>query len=98
MEKDKALRWAALLHDIGKPVTRTTDEQGIDHFHGHAKVGAELANEILRRLKFDNDTRKKVVKLVEVHDCLLYTSSPPDPGPDGRPGNPSFGRSEIRKG
>ena len=46
----------------------TTDEQGIDHFHGHAKVGAEMANGILRRLKFDNDTRKRIVKLVEVHD------------------------------
>ena len=68
VEKEKALRWAALLHDIGKPVTRTTDEQGIDHFHGHAKVGAEMANGILRRLKFDNDTRKRIVKLVEVHD------------------------------
>ena len=68
VEKEKVLRWAALLHDIGKPVTRTTDEQGIDHFHGHAKVGAEMANGILRRLKFDNDTRKRIVKLVEVHD------------------------------
>ena len=68
VEKDKALRWAALLHDMGKPATRTTDEQGIDHFHGHAKLGAEMANGILRRLKFDNDTRKRVVRLVEFHD------------------------------
>ena len=69
VEKDKALRWAALLHDMGKPATRTTDEQGIDHFHGHAKLGAEMANGILRRLKFDNDTRKRVVRLVEFHDA-----------------------------
>ena len=68
VEKNKALRWAALLHDMGKPATRTTDEQGIDHFHGHAKLGAEMANGILRRLKFDNDTRKRVVRLVEFHD------------------------------
>ncbi len=68
VEKEKSLRWAALLHDIGKPLAHTTDEQGIDHFKGHAKVGMEMANAILRRLKFDNDTRKKVVKLVEVHD------------------------------
>ena len=68
VEKDKALRWAALLHDMGKPATRTTDEQGIDHFYGHAKLGAEMANGILRRLKFDNDTRKRVVRLVEFHD------------------------------
>ena len=68
VEKDKALRLAALLHDIGKPVCRTTDEKGIDHFKGHAGVGAKMADGILRRLKFDNDTRKKVVRLVEVHD------------------------------
>ncbi len=68
VEKDKALRLAALLHDIGKPVCRTTDEKGIDHFKGHAGVGAKMADKILRRLKFDNDTRKKVVRLVEVHD------------------------------
>lgn len=72
VEKDKALRWAALLHDMGKPATRTTDEQGIDHFHGHAKLGAEMANGILRRLKFDNDTRKRVVRLVEFHDDRAF--------------------------
>ncbi len=60
VEKDKVPPVAAaLLHDIGSRFTRTTDEQGIDHFHGHAKVGAEMANGILRRLKFDNDTRKQ---------------------------------------
>lgn len=68
VEKDKSLRLAALLHDIGKPACRTTDEKGIDHFKGHADVGAKMADAILRRLKFDNDTRKKVVRLVEVHD------------------------------
>ena len=70
VEADKTLRLAVLLHDIGKPLTRTTDEQGIDHFYSHAQKGAELANQILRRLKFDNDTRKKAVKLVQVHDDL----------------------------
>ncbi len=70
VEADKTLRLAVLLHDIGKPLTRTTDEQGIDHFYNHAQKGAELANQILRRLKFDNDTRKKAVKLVLVHDDL----------------------------
>ena len=40
----------------------------MDHFYGHAPRSAELANGILRRLKFDNDTRKKVVRLVQVHD------------------------------
>lgn len=67
-EPDKVLRLAVLLHDIGKPLTRITDEAGIDHFYGHGQKGAELAEQILRRLKFDNDTRRKVVKLVLVHD------------------------------
>lgn len=70
VEAQKALRLAVLLHDIGKPLTRTTDAEGIDHFYGHAEKGAELAGRIMRRLKFDNDTRKRVVKLVQTHDDL----------------------------
>ena len=67
-ESDKSMRIAALLHDIGKPVTKTTDEQGIDHFHGHAGVGEEMAARILRRLKFDNDTTDRVCRLILCHD------------------------------
>lgn len=73
-ESDKSMRIAALLHDIGKPVTRTTDEQGIDHFHGHAGVGEEMAARILRRLKFDNDTITHVRKLVKYHDYPIETT------------------------
>lgn len=65
---DRSLRIAALLHDIGKPVTRTTDEEGIDHFHGHAEVSERMAVDILKRLKFDNDTIDKVQKYVRYHD------------------------------
>lgn len=65
---DKSIRIAALLHDIAKPLTKTTDEQGIDHFHGHAQLGEEMAARILRRLKFDNDTITRVRKLVKYHD------------------------------
>ena len=57
-----------LLHDIAKPLCRTTDEAGIDHFKGHAEMGAQLAGQILRRLRFDNDTRDRVVRLVRWHD------------------------------
>lgn len=64
---DKALRLAVLLHDLGKPLARTTDEDGIDHFYGHPQKGAELARDILKRLKFDNDTLCKVVSLVRYH-------------------------------
>ena len=75
-EPDKVLRLAVLLHDIGKPLTRITDEAGIDHFYGHGQKGAELAEQILRRLKFDNDTRRKVVKLVLVLDDRQISLTP----------------------
>lgn len=64
----KELRLAALFHDIGKPEVITTDEQGISHFKGHPELSAEMAKNILRRLKFDNDTIKMVSKLVQYHD------------------------------
>ncbi len=65
---DKVLRLTMLLHDIGKPLCKTTDADGVDHFYGHVTKGAEMADAILRRLKYDNDTRKKVVQLVRCHD------------------------------
>lgn len=65
---DKRLRLAMLLHDIGKPATRTTDGDGVDHFHGHPAVGERMAEDFLRRLKFDNDTIREVCKLVLYHD------------------------------
>lgn len=65
---DKVLRLTMLMHDMGKPDTLTVDEDGITHFHGHAKVSAEMAGKILRRLKFDNDTINMVCRLVMYHD------------------------------
>ena len=65
---DKVYRLGMLLHDIGKPERKTTDENGKDHFHGHAGKGEEMAKVILRRLKFDNDTIYKVSKIVKYHD------------------------------
>ena len=68
VRKDKVLRLAMLFHDLGKARTRTTDEKGIDHFYGHVEESARIADDIMRRLRFDNDTRHKVVKLVKYHD------------------------------
>ncbi len=68
IEKDVVLRWAALLHDIGKPLVKTVDEEGIDHFYKHGSVGAPLAENVLRRLKFDNNTIKAVRELIYWHD------------------------------
>lgn len=68
---DKCLRIAALLHDIGKPASKTTDEEGIDHFHGHVEIGEEMSVEILKRLKFDNDTLTRVRIYIRYHDWQI---------------------------
>lgn len=68
IETDKVLRLTMLLHDLGKPLTHTRDENGRDHFKGHGEVSARLATDILARLKFDNDTKEQVVRLVRYHD------------------------------
>ena len=60
-------RWAALLHDVGKVPAFTRDETGRGHFYGHAQVGAEMADGILRRLKAPTALREKVVLLIDRH-------------------------------
>lgn len=71
VEPDKVLRLSMLFHDMGKPETKTTDEKGVDHFHGHAVISSELSKKILRRLKFDNDTIAKVSRTVLYHDYKM---------------------------
>lgn len=68
VEADKELRLTTLFHDIGKPASLVTDEEGITHFYGHPAVSEEMTRKILRRLKFDNDTIHKVCHLVKYHD------------------------------
>lgn len=68
VEPTPILRWAAFLHDVAKPRCRATDEEGVDHFHGHPQEGKVMANQVLRRLKLDNDTIHRVERLVEWHD------------------------------
>ena len=65
---DKNLRLAMLVHDIGKPSCRWRDENGRDHFTGHPEAGVPIAREVLRRLKFDNDTIDFALKVVRYHD------------------------------
>ena len=65
--REPALRFAALLHDIGKPGSFSVDEMGVGHFLGHAALGAELADEILHRLKASNALREEVLFLIKHH-------------------------------
>ena len=74
-ETDKILRLTMLFHDLGKPATKSFDENGRAHFNGHAAVSEELAKKIFTRLKFDNDTSRKVTKLVFYHDYRMEASS-----------------------
>lgn len=65
--EDLSLRWAALLHDTGKPVVFTQDETGRGHFYGHAQESARLADEALRRLKAPTSLREEVLFLIGHH-------------------------------
>ena len=68
---DPVLRWAALLHDLGKIPCFTRDENGRGHFYGHASAGAELADRVLARLKAPNLLRQQVRDLVAGHMTRL---------------------------
>jgi len=67
-EAPPALAWAALLHDVAKPVTASRNEQsGAIHFYGHEKVGAEMAETLLQRLKFPRRQTDEIVAAVRCH-------------------------------
>lgn len=61
------MRLTALFHDTGKALTMTVDENGDTHFKGHAAVSREIAGDILKRLKYDNNTIDNVTTLVNEH-------------------------------
>lgn len=62
------LAYTMLLHDVGKPACRTTDENGIDHFYRHPSVSADMAKDVICRLKFDNASKDKILRLIRHHD------------------------------
>jgi len=74
IEPDRILRWAMLLHDIGKPLTKTIDENNIDHFYGHPEKSAKLAEIILKRMRFDNKSIARIIRLVKHHDRRIEPS------------------------
>ena len=68
---DPVMRWTALLHDVGKPHCFSLDEKGVGHFFGHASKSTLIADELLKRLRFDNATRERITLLVKNHDTPL---------------------------
>ncbi len=76
IENSSILRWTMLLHDVGKAYVKSTDDKGIDHFFGHEIKSKELAETILKRLKFDNKSIDLILRLIEYHDFSI--------APDGK--------------
>lgn len=70
IEPTPILRLTALFHDIGKPKCFFM-KNGEGHFYGHSEVGAKMTENILSRLKFDNNTKNTVTKLVKIHDVQI---------------------------
>jgi poly(A) polymerase len=67
LEGDFILRFAALMHDVGKPATKRNEPGGAVSFHQHDLVGAKVTANRMRELKFDNATIKSVKELVRLH-------------------------------
>ena len=65
---DPLIRITMLLHDIAKPSCFSLDQKGNGHFKKHPEIGAEMAGNILKRLKYDNKTIHDVVTLIKYHD------------------------------
>ncbi len=72
-EDDLFLRRAMFFHDIGKPPMFTMDESGEGHFKGHAKLSAEMAEVIMQRLRYDNQTIERTCRLIALHSDKLKT-------------------------
>jgi poly(A) polymerase len=67
-EAGLSVRWATLLHDIGKPACKSYDEaKGYYHFYGHDRLGAELAQQCLKRVRHSDKVAKQVAQLVRYH-------------------------------
>jgi len=77
VSSNRISRLIMLLHDLAKPLVITTDENGRNHFDGHTQKGADLAKEILRRLRYDNATIDLVSKMVRHHDDRPSMDNPP---------------------
>lgn len=72
--QNSIIRLALFFHDIGKPSVAHFDEKGQQHYYGHPKASAEMTEKIMTRLRFDNDTKNKVVTLVKMHDSPIMVN------------------------
>lgn len=70
-QKDLIIKLALLFHDIGKPKCVTYDSEGVAHYYGHGAISSEIADKVMRAMKYDNNTREKVVELVKYHDATI---------------------------
>ena len=68
---DLIVRLAVFFHDFGKPHSYQDGEDDIRHFKGHGKVSSDITDTIMKRLRFDNETRNNVVELVYYHDATF---------------------------
>lgn len=64
---EPVLRWAALLHDCGKPLVKSFGPDGWAHFWGHARESVRLAKGLMERLRFSNQEAEAVAELIECH-------------------------------
>lgn len=68
VENTAELRFAALLHDVAKPQKFYLDDNGIAHFKGHPELSAQMAFEIMKRLRFSNAEIESVCNIIKLHD------------------------------
>lgn len=71
IQPQPVLRWAALLHDAGKPQCFAIGDDSLGHFYGHAARSTSITDAVLSRLRFDNASRERIVRLVHYHDMPI---------------------------
>ncbi len=71
IENSIVLRWTMLLHDFGKPSTKTTNDKGVDHFFKHAEKSVQISEGILRRFKIPKKQIEQITTLIKYHDMHI---------------------------
>ena len=67
---DEVVCYAIALHDLGKTVRKEVDENGVDHFYGHATISESMADEFVHQMYTDDDANK-ILRLIKVHERNL---------------------------